>query len=172
MTYDRTHAFGAYSAKHVVRPGGDAYYEWDGTRTISYGRVYVWMGSLPPSNLRLVRERSGGNLRCALDVMPNGTLAWVDQNNQTILSTSRAISTGMWVRIEWKVDQISGTVRISFSNSYSSSSSTESVSSASGRNIGSSADEIQIGRSGSQPFDFTFWTDTPAISSSGSIGTA
>ncbi len=172
LTYDRTHAFGAYSAKHVLRSGGDAYYEWDGTRSLSYGRVYVWMGSLPPSNLRLVRERSGSILRCALDVMPDGTLAWVDQNNQTILSTSRAISTGMWVRIEWKVDQTSGTVKISFSNSYSSSSSTESVSSASGRNIGSSADEIQIGRSGSEPFDFTFWTDTPAISSSGFIGTA
>lgn len=172
VRYDSAHALGAYSAKHTLRSGGDGYYEWDGSRRVWYGRLYVWLGSTPPSNLRLVRSRSGGDMQCALEILPNGTLRWVDRNNQLILSTTKAISTGRWVRIEWKVDQRSGTVKIAFFNSYTSSSATQSLASSSGRAIGSGTDEIQLGRSGSQSFDFTFWTDSPAVSSNGFIGTS
>ena len=63
-------------------------------------------------------------------------------------------------------------MKVGFFNSYLSSSPTQSLSSTAGNDVGSSSYEIQIGRSGDQPFNYTFWTDGPAISSSGFMGTA
>jgi hypothetical protein len=43
---------------------------------------------------------------------------------------------------------------------------------SSGGSIGDSTGQVQLGRSGSQSFAVTFWTDEPAVSTTGSPGPA
>lgn len=171
VTYDDRHAIGKFSARHTLTSGGNAYYQWTGVRSIWYGRVYVWLRSWPPSDLRLIRGSANGVLRCALDIMPNGVLTWVDQFNNPIVSTTTPIAVRKWVRIEWKIDHVAGSATIKLFNRRKSSAQTESVTSATGNAIGPSAQEIQYGRTGSQPFTITFWTDRPALSSSKYLAT-
>ena len=173
LTYSSRHSFvtGEFSARHVLTSGGNAYYQWTGLRSIWYGRLYVWLGYLPASGLRLVRGSANDLLRCALDIMPDGTLRWVDQYNHPIIATTTPIALGTWVRIEWKVDHTAGQVTIELFNSSSSSTATQTVVSATGRAIGLSVEEVQYGRSGTQPFAFKFWTDGPALSSARYFGT-
>jgi hypothetical protein len=161
------HGNGRYSAKHVLQSGADSYYEWTGTRSVWYGHVYVWLDALPPTNLRLIRGASSGSLRCAIDIMPNGTLQALDSVNRPIVNTSVPIATGQWIRIDWMVDHRHGVVQVRLFNSSASLSPTEIDTSRSGSSIGSSANEFEYGRSGSQPFAITFWTDNPALSSTG-----
>jgi hypothetical protein len=165
LTYDWTHRRGDYAAKHVLSAGDDAYYEWTGTRSTWYGHVYLWMDSFPSGDLRLVRGTSSGWLRMAIDVLPNGSIRVVDQQNQTILTTRRSIETDQWVRIEWRVEHSRGAVEVRLFNWTSFGTPTEVASSGSFRAIGSSVDAVQFGRSGHQWYAVTFWTDDPALSS-------
>ena len=74
------------------------------------------------------------------------------------------------MRIEWGVNQATGQVEVRLFNSPNVTTPTETIVSATGLNIGSSTDTVQIGRSGTQAFSTTFWTDDPAIATSGFIG--
>ena len=171
LTYDDEHAIGPFSAKHTVTSNGNAYYQWTGLRSTWYGRLYLWLEHRPASGVRLVRGSTNNALRCALDLLPDGTLRWVDQNNQPIVTTTSPIDFRKWVRIEWRVDHISGRVTIRLYNSATSSLPTQKAASARHRAIGPSAREMQYGRSGTQSFAYTFWTDSPALSTSGYLGT-
>lgn len=170
LTYDNARTLRGFAAKHSLRPGGNAYYQWTGVRSIWFGRLYVWLRQRPKSNLRLIRGSTDNELRCALDIMPNGTLRWLDQDNAPMIATTTPLATRRWVRIEWKVDHTRGQVSIKLYNTASSSKTTQAVWSATGRAVGLSAQEIQYGRSGTQPFAVMFWTDRPALSSSGWLG--
>jgi hypothetical protein len=172
LTYDASPAMGAYAAQHALSSRGNAYYEWDGTFTTSYGRVYVWLDDQPDGALRLVRLTSGGSLRAALDVLRTGYLRFVDSANRTIAATTTSIATGRWVRIEWRVSHGTGTVEIRLYNDAGSTSPTVTVTSGSGSALGPSATAVQIGRSGSQSSAITFWTDNPAVSTGGWLGRA
>ena len=165
LTYDRHHARGRFSAKHVPQPGGDSYYGWTGTRELWFGRLYLRLKALPIQNLRLIRAASGGVLRCSIDVMPSGALQFNDQRNQPVVSTSIPVNTQRWVRIEWRVNHLTGKVEIKLFNRPNSAKATQVVRADPGSGIGSSADRFQFGRSGHQPFAVTFWTDDPALSS-------
>jgi hypothetical protein len=170
LTYDDVHAVGLFSAKHTVTFHGNAYYQWTGLRSTWYGRIYVWLKRPPDGGVRLIRGSTNNVLRCALDILPNGTVRWVDQFNNEIVTTITPLAFRKWVRIEWKVDHISGRVTIRLYNSANSSAATETGTSALHRAIGPSAREIQYGRSGTQPFTYTFWTDRPALSSTSYLG--
>ena len=170
LTYDDVHALGFFSAKHDVTSNGNAYYQWTGLRSTWYGRLYLWLGHRPTTGMRLIRGSTNNVLRCALDILPDGTLRWVDQDNNPIVTTTTPLTFRKWVRIEWRVDHISGQVTIRLYNAAHSSAPTERAESARRRAIGPSAREIQYGRSGTQPFTYTFWTDRPALSSTGYLG--
>jgi Glycosyl hydrolase family 26 len=170
LTYDDAHALGILSAKHAVTSHGNAYYQWTGLRSTWYGRLYLWLGHKPTSGVRLIRGSTHRVLRCALDILPDGTVRWVDQYNHPIVTTTHSLAFRRWVRIEWKANHISGRVTIRLYNSPHSSVATESVASSSHRAIGPSVREIQYGRSGTQSFAYTFWTDRPALSSAGYLG--
>ncbi len=172
LTYDRHHARGRFSAKHVLRPGSDAYYGWSGTRTEWFGRLYVRLKALPTQNLRLIRATSGGVLRCSIDVMPTGALQLNDQQNQPVVSTSIPVTTKRWVRIEWRVNHLTGNVTIRLFDQPNSARATQVVHANAGSALGSSADRFQFGRSGNQPFAVTFWTDDPGLSSARFLGPA
>ena len=86
-------------------------------------------------------------------------------------STQATVATGRWIRIEWKVDHAQGRIEIRLYNQADASSATE-ILTASGVSLGSSSNQIQIGRSGTQSFSITFWTDDPGVSTSGFLGAA
>ncbi len=172
LTYDGTHARGAFAAKHRLLPHSDSYYEWDGTRTIWFGRVYVWLDARPPSNLRLIRAASDGRLSCSIDVMPTGVLRFNDSLNQRIVDTRSKVKAGRWVRIEWKVNNVRGTVVMKLFNRANAQQPSDVVRAGPGLEIGGSANQFQFGRSGHQPFSIRFWTDDPGMSSIGFLGPA
>jgi hypothetical protein len=163
------------SARHTLGPNQNAYYAWN--RSVaqwsnSYGRVYVWFDRLPTGDLRLIRGKDSTGLAFAIDVLRNGVLRARDRSNRTITQTTASINTGRWVRIEWRVDTTSGQIVLRLFNDANSTTATETASSGSGQAISSSINEIHIGRSGTQGFSASFWTDDPAMSTYGWIGPA
>ncbi len=80
------------------------------------------------------------------------------------------VLTGGWVRLEWKVNHSTGQIEVRLFNSPNVTTPSETIVTATGRNIGPRAERVQIGRSGSQAFSVVFWTDDPAFSRQGFVG--
>jgi hypothetical protein len=174
LVYDNTHTRGqGLAARHTVGPRQNAFYRWDrsfASWSTWYGRVYVWFDQLPTGDLRLVRGKdASGALSFAIDLLKSGKLRAKDRANGTIAQTWSPIATGAWVRIEWRVDAVTGQIDLRIFNSPNSEAATDAATSGWGRMI-SVPTEVQIGRSGTQPFSATFWTDDPAVSASGFLG--
>jgi hypothetical protein len=127
----------------------------------------VWLDDLPRGDLQLVRGSAEGALRVAIGIDRDGAIEVVDQRNTTILRTSESVRTDRWIRIEWMVDHTRGVIQVRLFNYGTGTTPSAEATSPSGRSIGSSADRFQFGASGRQSFSITFWTDSPAISSSG-----
>jgi hypothetical protein len=174
LVYDTTHTRGTgLSAHHVVGSRQNAFYRWDRSFenwNRSYGRVYVWFDRLPAGDLRLVRGRDAVDLSFAIDLLTNGQLRGKDRANKTIAQTWTPIVTGSWVRIEWRVDLVTGQLDIRVFNSPNSSTPSDAATSGPGRLFLSTTNQVQIGRSGTQPFAADFWTDDPGVSVSGWLG--
>jgi hypothetical protein len=111
-------------------------------------------------------------LSFAIDLLRSGKLRIKDQGNANIGQTPTSIATGQWIRIEWRADLAAGQVEVRFFNSPTSMFPTGFVASATGRAISTSTNQIQVGRSGTQPFTVVFWTDEPAVSVMGWLGPA
>jgi hypothetical protein len=173
MRFDSTHTRGVgLSVKHIVGSRANAYYEWSssfGRQSLWYGRVYVWFDALPSGDPRLVRALNGGQLDLAIDLMRTGQLRIKDSSNVTLATTTNRIITGGWVRIEWQIDQRTGTVELKLFNSPNEVAPTETIKVSNAR-IGSATDRVQIGRSGTQTSSSVFWTDDPALSSTRYVG--
>jgi hypothetical protein len=173
LVYDNTHTRGqGLAAKHTVGPRQNAFYRWDRSFSkwsVWYGRVYVWFDRLPSGDLRLVRGKDASGLSFAIDLLRNGRLRAKDGVNATIAQTWSPIITGGWVRVEWFVDAVRGQIDLRLFNSPNSATPTDAATSGAGRRI-TVPTEVQIGRSGTQPFSVTFWTDDPAIGATGYLG--
>ncbi len=170
LTYDSAHARGRFSAKHVLNARSDAYYQWNGTRTRWYGRVYVWFDALPAGDLRLVRASSGDGLRCSINIRDTGQVGFQDRENAWVVQSQTSLPVRRWVRIEWKVDHRTGRARIKIFARANSQRPTEVITAGPRLDIGASADYFQFGRSGSNDFAVTFWTDSPALSTTRFLG--
>ena len=170
LVYDTAHARGSFAARHSLPSRGDSYYEWDGNLTRWYGRVYLWLDANPTSALRVIRAASNNTLRFAIDILASGQVRIVDSANRTIATIANTIATGRWVRVEWSADQSQGRVELRLFNTADSTTPTAVATSASGAALGTSTGQVQIGRSGSQAFAITFWTDDPAVSTTGYPG--
>lgn len=174
MRFDSTHTRGVgLSIKHIVGSRANAYYEWSssfGRQSQWYGRVYVWFDALPSGDPRLVRALDGQRLDLSIDLLRTGKLRIKDSTNTTLATTSQSIATRGWVRIEWQVDQRTGTVELRVFNSPNEVTPTETVKTMGGADIGRAADRVQIGRSGTQASTSVFWTDDPALSAARYLG--
>ena len=137
-----------------------------------FGRVYVWFDSLPIGNVRLVRARGSGALRMAIDVLPSGQLAVKDNLNRRIATMGPPIVTRGWVRVEWRVDHVTGQIEVRLFNAPDLTVPTGIAITPSRQSIGPNTDAVQIGRSGTQAFSSGFWTDDPAVGRSGFLGPA
>jgi hypothetical protein len=132
--------------------------------------VYLWLDADPTAALRLMRAASNNTLRFAIDILANGQVRIVDSANRTIATTTSTIATGRWVRLEWSADQSQGRAELRLFNTADSTTPTAIATSPSGQALGTSTGQVQIGRSGSQAFAITFWTDDPAVSTTGFPG--
>jgi len=174
LTFDDSHTRGrGLAVRHEVDYRGNSYYGWDDSFSWSptwFGRVYIWFDSFPEGSVRLVRARGDQALRFAIDLLPSGRLSVRDSWNRSIGTMSEEILTGGWVRVEWMVNHLTGSVEVLLFNSPNIPTPTDMIVSASGQAIGPDSDEVQIGRSGSQRSSVVFWTDDPAISTVGYPG--
>ncbi len=162
--------YGKFAAKHILpSETADSYYEWRGERLLWYGRIYVRLKQLPSDNLRIIRARYASDLRGSINVSPGGALVFMDQDNDVVMRTATPILTRRWVRIEWVIDHPDQAATVMLFNRPNSQTATEIVSS-NDVDIGYSTNEYHFGRSGSEDFAVTFWTDGPAISSGGFLG--
>ena len=170
LTYDRSHARGAFSAKHVLNARSDSFYQWGGVRSVWYGRIFVWLDAYPAGDLRLVRALENGSLRCSINIRSSGQIGFQDRENLWVAESQTPIATRRWVRIEWKVDQRRGRVKLKIFAHAKSLKPSAVVRMGPRLDIGSSADLFQFGRSGSNDFSITFWTDAPALSTRAFLG--
>jgi hypothetical protein len=170
LTYDSLHARGAFAAKHVLNDRSDAYYAWTGRRSVWFGRLFVWLPVHPAGDMRLVRASSDDDARASVNIRANGHLGFQDRENRWIVEGDVRIPVQRWVRIEWKVDHRTDRITIKLFSKPNSLRPREVIKAGPGLDIGSSSDLVQFGRSGSNAFSFTFWTDSPALSSKGFLG--
>jgi hypothetical protein len=170
LTFDDMHARGEYSARHVLGSGGDAYYQWNGSRRVWYGRILVWFDALPSGDLRLVRAKAGDALRGSVNIRASGRVGFQDAANDWVVVTRSSIPVGRWVRIEWKFDHRHGRVKIKVFATANAERPSEVVAAGPNLDMGGRVDRVQLGRSGSNAFPVTFWTDSPALSANGFLG--
>jgi hypothetical protein len=170
LTFDNTHARGAFSARHALTERADSYYEWSGRRRVWFGRIYVWLPSLPGADMRLVRAKAGEDLRASVNIRSSGRVGFQDIDNQWVKVSRAAIPLQRWVRLEWKIDHRNGTVRIKIFAKPNAKKPTEVIRAGPDLNIGRNAGRFQFGRSGSNDFAMTFWTDSPGLSTKGYLG--
>lgn len=136
-----------------------------------YGRVYVYLPSLPSGDTRLIRSLGAGDsLEAVIELTRQGTVRVRDSANRVIGTTRQAILIGGWVRLEWKVDHASGRIEVRVFNSPNLTTPTETMVTSSGQSIGSRPLRVQIGRSGTQSFSSSFWTDDPSLGTDRFIG--
>jgi hypothetical protein len=174
LVYDNAHTRGVgLSAKHTLGPRGNAYYEWNrslGAPSVWFGRVYVYLTGLPEGDVRLIRAERANALEAVIEITRRGTVRIRDDSNRIIATSIQPVVTGAWVRFEWKVNHTTGQIELRVFNSPNVTTPTETIVTATGQAIGSRADQVQIGRSGTQSFSSAFWTDDPALSTTGFIG--
>jgi hypothetical protein len=175
LTYDRAHPRDdGVTARHAVGANMNAFYAWhsgiDRWRSWS-GRVYLWIGSHPSGNLRLIRSKDAAGPNFGIDLSADGGLRIIDGRNRTVARMRTAIRTDAWVRIEWRVNHETGRAEVRLFNRPDATTPTDTAGSGSGNRFSASTSVVQIGRSGRQPSSAVFWTDDPAITSGGWLGT-
>lgn len=68
--------------------------------TTLYVRVYVRLDALPPGNFRLFNWNQGTTLCAGLNVLTTGQVRLINSASGTVWTSTSAIPTGQWVRIE------------------------------------------------------------------------
>lgn len=165
ITYDNTHKYDTLAAKIVLTgSGSETSMQWGaalGTVTDQYGRAYIWLNALPTgSAIRLVQGYSGGSTAFRIDVNTAGTIALLD-NVGLVQTTSTAVATGQWVRLEWHVvhSLTVGQIELKLFNSPDSATPTETSTTSANRNTQANCNLITFGNSNGAAATATFWID-------------
>lgn len=167
LRFDDAAPVGSLSARHTLNGASASYYVWNvavpaGSRW--YGRVYLRAGDSPAGRVRLVRARSSGALRMALDLLPSGALRMVDGEGTEFVLTDGVIPTDAWIRLQWSVDQASGEAKIKVYEAFSDRPLLTAAGVAASL-VGSGIDQVRIGgQVGSRTSMFVLRTDEPALS--------
>lgn len=132
ITFDSTHA----RAKTAIKVVGDAaannFFGWVaslGTQGTIYGRLYCYFTGNPAANTSLVRPRNGTNQVARILVDTTGNIELRNAANGALGTSTNTISTGQFVRIEFKVIALAvgGTVEVKLYNSPDSTTATETL---------------------------------------------
>lgn len=167
LLFDPVAAVGSLSARHSLGSRTASYYLW----TVSFpqasrwhGRVYLRADERPEGRIRLMRARSQGALRVALDLLPGGRLRMVDGTGTELLLTEDPAPVGVWLRVVWTVDHATGEVGLEIFLG----SSDQRLLSATGiapSLTGDGVDQVRIGgQAGPRVASFVLRTDEPVLS--------
>lgn len=136
--------------------------------TINYGRAYIWLPVTPITTTTFHQVSDANGAMFSLRINTAGKISIWDSagSNPGALATTNSISTGQWVRVEWKAVYSStvGQVEVKLFNSAESTSPTETLTSPSNLNLRSNTPinyylGITNGASG-----VSYWIDDYALS--------
>ncbi|GBC87758.1 Endoglucanase H [bacterium HR12] len=173
LVYDGREVVSGLAARHVIGPKESASYVWNVSIPGDqrwWGRLYVRTETNPSGRIRLIRARSAGVLRLAVDLTRDGSVRVVDADGEPLLVTGVALPSRTWIRLEWAVDPTTGGVELALFDG-STDVALARASGASSSLMGAGLDQVRLGgQAGGSVTEFTFWTDEPALSLSGWIG--
>lgn len=105
ITYTATALHGAVACSLAAATSDDPYFEWQTgiSGTSTWGRVYLRISSLPPSNINLVRHLAGTATVITVRINTNGRLGLLYGTGTFASNGTVAIPLDTWVRLEWAV---------------------------------------------------------------------
>ena len=162
VIYDNTHAYGTLAAK--LTTGGNAMrLRWThASNTDQYGRIYLWLDALPGagSYLNIINLYNGANICAIVRINDAGKLLYIDNPVNVSGTSTNALSTGQWVRLEWHlVNSFTvGSIETKIFNSPDSTTATETFT-WSNRNTYSSATEVFFGMGFDGQDSPDYWLD-------------
>lgn len=124
---------------------------WDsavGTQSIIYGRIYLFMDSVPDASLTVFRATSSAYpaMLAAIRVGTSGDLLVDDGVGSTIIDLADALQTGHWIRVEWSMDFNTGAAELRVFNNSPESAVPDQVGTGVGTFDGPSADTYRFGK--------------------------
>jgi hypothetical protein len=134
-----------------------------------YGRTYLWIDRLR-GELRLVSATDDGRGTMAIEITKKGRIRVRDAALRTLGTTATGVTVRGWIRIEWKVDHVAGTVEVRLFNERDATVATETLLTSPGQSIGAGTDGVIFGAPVGRASSLVFWTDDTAVSWSGFLG--
>lgn len=174
ITFDNDHASSGSLAYKVTGGTGAQQMVWStalGTVGQLWGRFYIWSSGAPSTNIGIVRFTVGGSQTARLRYETTGQLMLSDAGNGPEVTTTSAIPTGQWVRVEFQITftPATGTCDLRYYSDAESETATESLSSSS-LNAALNCDTVQIGCHNT--VTLTYWMDDIEINTTGFPGPA
>jgi hypothetical protein len=179
-------AHGALSCL-IAEPSSAAngYVVWSSSLTATsittvYFRIYVWYASLPSAGVRLVTILNGSTFQGGIQLNTTGKLTALNAagSAQTwtgngLTTTTNALNTGAWSRIEGFITGSAtvGQVSVSIYNTMDSTTATESEATAATLNTTGALTAIRFGNVSEAP-SFTMYMDDLGASDTGLLGPA
>ncbi|MDN3356079.1 hypothetical protein [Actinomadura sp. DC4] len=178
-TYDTARAHGgARAAKIDMAAGTTSQLRWldgaDQAGTTGYARCYVYLTALPSQNLSVLYFTDHLNaFLLRLRIRATGTVDLIDGANQVMATTTAAVATGQWVRLEAKVvcNATTGSGELRLYNAADSATATETLTSTAAWNTGSTKPGgSRFGGLTSTAASDVFWIDDVASDPTNWIG--
>lgn len=169
LIYDTTHvALGAQACK--VATGGTAgvaVLRWDnssalGTVTDHYGRAYFYFTAFPAGIVHFVNFTPDAAGACRLGVNTSGKLLILDVTNAIVATSTNAIATGQWIRVEWHIVHSTtvGQGEVVLYNTATSGTPTETLTTAANKNLAAAVTRVNFGAINSVANVAPFWMDS------------
>jgi hypothetical protein len=172
MKYDDAHAVGSGKSLRISTgtTAATPYVSWSsaalGTQPQLHESVYVWFDSIPTTTIRLMEFRdSASNRNGNVDIVGGTGFVRTTGNSGTSATSTTAIATGQWIRIDAKVvaNATAGTVEAKLFNTASSSIPTATVTKTGVPTLGDVAGIrlgiVTAGVANAGPF----WIDNPRV---------
>lgn len=171
LTFDNTHAAHGNLAYKIVATTGATFFErtYPGATTTVALRFYLYIAANPSSLVTLANFTSSGTVRCMVNITAAGKLQFQSASGvATLMGT--VTPTGQWVRVELTatLNAVTGSMTLKRFDNPDSNTVGDSIT-ASGQNLGGSADRYRIGRLGFSTGSFSggHWIDEIAANDTG-----
>ena len=176
--FDSTHAAHGTLSNKIATVGSAAVYNtWSASFLPApqvWMRMYLYFTANPTNLHRVFSATSNGGVAASLVVTTSGTLRWTDSAGSTIFTTTTAIPTNAWFRVEGFVtgNATTGQVSLSLYTSPDSSVPVETQTSAASQSTAGIITDVRYGVSAAVASVGPYWMDDIGISDSGALGPA
>ncbi|GAA4082755.1 hypothetical protein [Actinomadura miaoliensis] len=135
LTYSGEQARGTLSYKITGDAASDVLLGWEqalGTQTEEWGRVELYLPSVPSGNWTLVWLRNATSQVMQIRLNPTGRLELLNTTGAVIAASAAVVAIGRWVRIEWHciARASGGTATVSLYNDVDAVTPTETIGSS------------------------------------------